>query len=236
MDINVRTAFDQLASDYEHHADTKNAYNIYYERPAMLNLFPANIKNQKVLDAGCAAGWYTAELLKLGAEVTATDISTDMVAAAKRRVGNKARVLNLDLSKELPFQNHSFDLIISSLVMHYIQDWDRPFSEFQRILKPGGILLFSTHHPFMDINLSKEKKYFSTELINDQWERQGKLIDVPFYRRPLNEILNKTLQYFTIESIVEPQPTVEFKSLKPDGYERLMNNPNFLIVKARRGN
>jgi len=230
----VREAYDKLASDYEHNVDTKNAFNIFYERPAMLNILPSNMKNLKVLDAGCAAGWYTDKLLNLGAEVTATDISSEMVAATKRRVGNKASVLNLDLEKELPFQNDFFDLIISSLVVHYIQDWNRLFSEFQRVLKPGGILQFSTHHPFMDIKLSKDKEYFCTELIIDQWERQGKLIDVPFYRRPLNEILNKILQYFSIENIIEPQPTIEFKSLDLVRYERLMKNPHFLIIKAKR--
>ncbi|WP_305855745.1 class I SAM-dependent methyltransferase, partial [Klebsiella pneumoniae] len=69
----------------------------------------ADLTNMKVFDAGCAAGWYTAKLLELGAEVTATDISKEMVAATQRRVGNRAKVLNLDLEKELPFENESFD-------------------------------------------------------------------------------------------------------------------------------
>lgn len=232
MKISVKAAYDQLASDYEHNVDTKNPWNAYYERPAMVNLLPVNLTNKKVLDAGCAAGWYTEKLLELGAEVTATDISGEMVQATQRRVGNKAEVLNLNLEKELPFQNDSFEFIISSLVIHYINDWSNTFCEFQRILKPGGIFLFSVHHPQMDIKLSPKKQYFSRELIVDQWHREGKIIDVPFYRRPLHEIINKTLEYFSIEGIVEPQPTSEFKLLDPDGYKRLMSQPNFLIIKA----
>ncbi|WP_394184767.1 class I SAM-dependent methyltransferase [Metabacillus halosaccharovorans] len=232
MEISVKAAYDQLASDYEYNVDTKNAFNAYYERPAMVNLLPADLTNMKVFDAGCAAGWYTAKLLELGAEVTATDISKEMVAATQRRVGNRAKVLNLDLEKELPFENESFDYVISSLVIHYIKDWDKTFCEFQRMMKPGGILQFSIHHPFMDIKFSTNQEYFSKELIVDQWERKGKLIDVPFYRRPLNEIINKTLDYFSIEGIVEPKPTLEFKSLNPESYERLIKQPNFLIIKA----
>lgn len=234
MEISVKAAYDQLASDYEHNVDTKNPWNSHYERPAMVKLFPSDLTTIKVLDAGCAAGWYTEKLLELGAEVTATDISEEMVAATQRRVGNKVEVLNINLEKELPFQNESFEFIISSLVIHYIKDWDRTFSEYQRILKPGGIFLFSIHHPLMDIKFSKNNEYFSKELIVDQWERQGKIIDVPFYRRPLNEIINKTLEFFAIERIVEPQPTIEFKTLNPEGYQRLMSQPNFLIIKAMK--
>lgn len=80
MKESIIAAYDELACDYEYNVDTKNAYNIHYERPAMIKLLPANLKNIKVLDAGCAACWYTEKLVKLGAEVIATDISTEMVA------------------------------------------------------------------------------------------------------------------------------------------------------------
>jgi SAM-dependent methyltransferase len=228
----VKEAYNQLAKDYEHNVDTKNVYNIDYERPAMIKLFPSNLKNMKVLDAGCAAGWYTLQLVNLGAKVIASDISPEMVAATKRRIGENAEVMCLDLEKKLPFEDESFDFIVSSLVLHYVEDWSKTFSEFRRILKPEGRLLFSVHHPFMDIKLSVNDNYFSTELIVDKWKRQGKLIEVPFYRRPLHLILNETLEYFSIEKVIEPQPTKEFKIKEPEKYERLMKNPHFIIVKA----
>lgn len=143
-------------------------------------------------------------------------------------------MLNLDLESELPFTKESFDLIISSLVIYYINDWSKTFSEFQRILKPGGKLLFSIHHSFMDFKLSKNKRYFSTELIIDQCEREGRSIEVPFYRRSLSEVLNKTLEYFSIDCIIEPQPTIKFKLLDPLKYERLMSKPHFLIMKGSK--
>ncbi|WP_456278895.1 class I SAM-dependent methyltransferase [Bacillus sp. AK128] len=236
MNNRVKDAYNQLARDYEHNVDTKNVYNIDYERPAMMKLIPAEIKDLKVFDAGCAAGWYTLQLIKLGAKVIASDISPEMVAATKRRIGEDAEVFCLDIEHRLPFEDESFDLIVSSLVLHYVKDWSKTFNEFQRILKPGGKLLFSVHHPFMDIKLSENDDYFSTELIIDKWKRQGELIEVPFYRRPLNIILNETLKYFSIEKVVEPQPTKEFKIKEPEKYERLMKNPHFIIVKAMKSN
>lgn len=52
----IRNAYKELSRDYEHNVDTQSAYNCYYERPAMIKLLPDDLKNKKILDAGCAAG------------------------------------------------------------------------------------------------------------------------------------------------------------------------------------
>lgn len=234
MNNRIKQTYNQLANDYEHVVDTNNVYNMAYERPAMMKLLPEDMTSMKILDAGCAAGWYTLQLVNRGGEVTAADISPKMVAATKRRIDEKANILCLDLAEKLPFEDESFDLIISSLVLHYIEDWNKTFSELSRILKSNGHFLFSIHHPFMDVKLSQNKNYFTTELIVDQWKRAGKLIEVPFYRRPLHVIINETSTFFNIEKIVEPQPTQVFKLKKPNKYEFLMNNPHFLIIKGSK--
>lgn len=235
MKDQVKEIFNQLAGVYENNVDTTSLYNSEYERPAMINNLPKNMKAWKVLDAGCAAGWYTLELLKRGASVEALDISPEMVNATKRRVGSKAKVQCLDLEKVLPFENNSFDLILSSLTLHYLKDWDHTFKEFQRIVKPKGCFMFSVHHPFTDIGLLEEPNYFETELIVDTWIKEGKEYCVPFYRRSLQELLNTTLKYFYIEEVIEPQPTDNFKIQSPEAYERLMKSPQFLIIKASHG-
>ena len=58
--------------------------------------------------------------------------------------------------------------------------------------------------------------------------------DVPFYRRPLQTILNDTLSFFAIEKVIEPKPTLLFKEQAPQKYKKLLNRPNFLIIKARQ--
>lgn len=234
MNNRVKETYNQLANDYEYNVDTKSLFNMEYERPAMMKLLPTDLRAKKVLDAGCAAGWYTEQLVNLGAEVIATDISPRMVEATKRRVGENAKVLCLDLEEKLPFEDDTFDVVISSLVLHYIKDWSKPFSEFHRIMKPNGRLFFSVHHPLMDIKLSASGDYFSNELIIDHWKREGKLIEVPFYRRPLHEIVNETVAYFSLEKLIEPQPTIAFKEEESEKYEKLMKNAHFMLVEARK--
>ena len=107
--------------------------------------------------------------------------------------------------KSLPFEDDKFDLIISSLTLHYIEDWEKTFSEFSRVLKPGGTLLFSVDHPFMDFQHFKSEDYFQKELVTDRWKKPNLTIDVHVYRRPLQDIVMETTQFFNIDKIIEPQ-------------------------------
>lgn len=232
MKKEVTEVYNQLAAIYERSIDTKGLYNIAYERPAMLEELPVSLQNKQVLDAGCAAGWYTGQLINRGANVVAADISTQMVYATKRRVGEQADVVCLDLEEDLPFEDNTFDLIISSLALHYLRDWHETFKEFKRVLKQDGIFMFSVHPPFTDIALLEDFHYYSTELIIDRWNKEGKVFHVPFYRRPLQTILNDTLTYFAVEKVIEPKPTPLFKEQAPEKYEKLLNRPNFFIIRA----
>ncbi|MGG4342247.1 class I SAM-dependent methyltransferase [Paenibacillus lautus] len=241
MKEKVIEAYDKLAGDYERHVDSQSGHNAYYERPAMLKVLPADMEQMTVLDAGCAAGWYTEQFIIRGARVTAVDLSPAMVQACKRRVGNEATVFACDITEDLPFEDEAFDLIVSSLTLHYIEDWTPTFREFQRVLKPGGGLIFSVHHPFMDVKHFDRPDYFARELLTEVWNKQESgPVEVTFYRRPIQEIINVTSSRFRIEQIVEPQPSLAHRD-NPEAaewvakwFDRLMTNPHFLIVKANK--
>lgn len=232
----VKEAYAKLAIDYEKNVDHRNAFNAYYERPSMINLLPDEMEGLSALDAGCAAGWYTGQLLKSGAKVTAIDLTPEMIDATKRRVGNRATIFTHDLSKALPFENESFDWVVSSLTLHYLEDWKPTFREFHRVLKTGGRLLFSVHHPFMDYTVFERDDYFARELLHDVWSKPDSgEVEVTFYRRPLQEIINRTSDHFKIEKLIEPQPVPAFTSCgSVESYEQLMTTPHFLIVQAEK--
>ena len=234
MKDKVTDVYNQLAGYYANEADGKSLYNTEYERPAMMAQLPADLTGLTVLDAGCAAGWYSEQFLTAGAKVTAVDFSPEMVKAAKQRTKGKAEVLCLDLADDLPFEDQSFDLIVSSLTLHYLKDWGKTFQEFKRMLKPNGQLVFSVHHPMSDIELLPEAHYFDTELLTDHWTKSGKTYEVLFYRRPLSDILNSTLRCFSIGKVIEPEPTLRMKELAPESYARLMKKPQFIILKANK--
>lgn len=232
MTYSARDAFDKLAGAYEKNVDYDSPYNTDYERPAMMKMLPERLGGLNILDAGCSAGWYTKTFLEKGANVTAIDISHEMAEAAKRRVGGAASILCHDLNEPLPFDDHTFDMVVSSLTLHYCKDWMPIFKEFSRVLKPKGILLFSTHHPFMDFKNFDCKSYFEEVLLHDVWKKAGMTVEVSFYRKPMEKIITDTSCYFAIDALSEPRGTENFKRNHPTNYEYVMTNPHFLIVKA----
>lgn len=129
-------SYEEMAEYYFRDIDNK-PYNAHYERPATLSLLP-EVEGKSVVDAGCAAGWYTEQLLRMGAKVTAVDFSSRMIEMTRRRVGGRARLIQADLNEPLEFlEDGSQDVILSSLALHYLKDWTPVMSEFRRTLKPG---------------------------------------------------------------------------------------------------
>lgn len=228
-------SYEQMAEYYFSYVD-KKPYNAYYERPATLSLLP-DAAGKKVLDAGCAAGWYTEWLLEQGAaEVTAVDFSPAMIERTRRRVGDRARLVQGDLNEPLYFmENASADLVVSSLALHYLKDWKPVMSEFHRVLGADGTLVFSVHHPFMDFTVFNKENYFLTELLDDEWDVGTGKVQVQFYRRPLSSIITSVLEAgFTLEALLEPMPTEDFRQALPESYEKLTRRPQFLFIRASK--
>ena len=230
MTEHTGASYEGQARAYAERVDSQ-PWNIYYERPGVISLLPA-LTNAKVLDAGCGSGWYCEYLLSHGATVTAFDFNADFVELTNARVGRRTRVLQADLAAPLHFAaDGEFDLVICPLVMHYLKDWRPTLREFHRVLKPNGVLVFSTHHPSMNWQYYKLKNYFAHELIEDKWFC-GK---VRFYHRPLTTISDDLFAAgFVIERLLEPQPTEDFRRVNPKEHDRLTRNPQFLFIRASK--
>jgi SAM-dependent methyltransferase len=203
----------------------------------MLGMLP-DVDGLRILDAGCGSGWYAEQLLKRGASVDGVDASAGMIEFARHRLLDDAHEhksrLTLrvaDLATELPFEDHVFDGIVSPLVLHYLHDWRPALEQMRRVLKPNGWLLLSTHHPAADAARVQTSNYLATEYVVEEWDWVGM---VEFFRRPLAEIVQSlTDSGFVIEQLVEPIPTDEFRAAKPEAYNRILSQPEFMIIKAR---
>jgi len=233
MAVPETTDYDTIAEDYSAKIDER-PWNALYERPTTLALLPT-VNNTDVLDAGCGHGWYADWLVHHGARVVAVDRSAAMVALAQKRLADRARVIQGDVSNlRSVFADETFDLVLSSLVLHYQVDLSSVFAEFARLLRPSGKLVFSTHHPVHDQASILDPGYLNAELIEEEWGWLGK--KMRYYRRPLRDLIEPLADAgFLIERLCEPTPSEEFKLRDPKGYDRLCRLPAFIFVRARKG-
>ena len=98
----------------------------------------------EVLELGSGSGAMAGALLERYPTIrlTATDVDPAMRAAASQRLarhGDRAQVRNADATN-LPFDDASFDAVVSFIMLHHVIDWEQALSEIARVLRPGGAL------------------------------------------------------------------------------------------------
>jgi len=220
--------YDQFADAY---ADG-GPFNELYERPAILELF-GNVQGLNILDAGCGSGVLTERLIADGATLAGIDASKAMLKRARDRLGPNLDLRVHDLHNPLTWvPDHSLDVVVASLVMHYLEDWAPTLAEFHRVLRSTGRFVFSTHHPFADYMTYNRPDYFAVEEIADQWRTTGDYFGVRFWRRPLSAIVDALLQAsFAIHRLAEPRPS-SLTALTHELQTQLTTQPCFLFVVA----
>jgi len=210
---------------------TGNVCNAAYERPA-LRAALGDVEELAVLDAGCAAGENAAWLVEHGAHVVALDASAAMIDLARARLGAAAQLVRADLEQRLPFGDRSFDLVVSSLTLHYVRDWAPVLREFARVLRRPGWLVLTTHHPLLTADQVDD--YFGVTLVREQWTDFGaQPVPVQFYHRPLQRITDDLHGAgFRIRRLEEIRPTADAAARNPQLAARLRTRPGFLLVDA----
>jgi malonyl-CoA O-methyltransferase len=139
-------AFSQAARHYDEHAVLQREIGTrLVERLDYIRHEP-----KVIVDAGCGTGHFTHLLAKRfrRATVTGFDLAEGMIEAARkrRRWWSKTRFEVADMT-HLPLPDNSVDFLFSNLALQWVDDLDGCFREWQRVLKPRGLLLFSTFGP-----------------------------------------------------------------------------------------
>jgi SAM-dependent methyltransferase len=220
--------FDGFAGDYERHA-ADSAYNAFYDRPAVLDLL-GEVAGLRILDAGCGPGLYAEELAAHGAEVVGFDASPEMVRLAKLRLGERFDVRVHDLELPLSWiEDEAFDAALMALVIHHIDERVAALREVWRVLRPGGRLVVSTHHPTQDwIRLGGS--YFQQEPIEEDWH-EGQW-HVRYWRLPLQQTCHEFAEAgFLIEQLVEPRPHPDMLDRYPEEHAKLTREPGFIAFR-----
>lgn len=211
--------YDSFAESYAAQNET-SLVNAWIERPAMLSL-AGDVAGRRILDAGCGAGPLSAALRDRGALVTGLDSSAGMLELARRRLGAEADLHVGDLSDPLPFADGAFDDAVASLVLHYLEDWGPTLTEMRRVLRPGGRLIASVQHPFVDYMVQDPRPdYFATTDYSDEWSYLvGRPAPMRFWRRSLQAMTGAfTAAGFRLAVLSEPTVDPAARELFPDEF------------------
>lgn len=142
----ARRSFEQAARGY----DGAAALQQEVAERLLQRLQLMTLKPQRILDLGCGTGQCIPGLMARykGAEIVGLDIALPMLRQARKRGRwlRKPRCVCAD-AERLPFADASFDLVISNLMMQWCVDLEALFADLQRILKPGGLLMFTSFGP-----------------------------------------------------------------------------------------
>ncbi|APU17137.1 GrpB family protein [Actinoalloteichus fjordicus] len=222
--------YDEFSAAYAEHSGV-NPFQVYYDRPAILGL-AGEVAGLRVLDVGSAAGLLAAELADRGARVTGIDRSQGMVDIARARFGDRIDFHRADVARPLDFlADDSVDLVTASLVLHYLRDWGPTLAEFRRVLRPGGTVVASVHHP-EDWHWFEGTRYFETELLTDEWNLAGHRHRVQFYRRPLSATFTALREAgFVVDRLEEPAPLPACEAADPGAWTMLTGGPRFLYLR-----
>ena len=142
----VRRSFDAAAGRYDQHARLQRMVR----EDMLARLDWVKVDPAVVVDMGCGTGAATRALRKRypRARVLGLDISTGMLAMAKAGQPwlRRPHLVCADMER-LPLKDASVDLLFSSLTLQWSNNPERVFAEVRRVLKPGGVFMFSTLGP-----------------------------------------------------------------------------------------
>lgn len=217
--------------------------NTLFEIPELFAMLP-DLSGKTILDMGCGFGEHCIKFVEAGAEaVVGIDISEKMLEIAEAENRHPSiSYINMPI-EEISKLHRKFDVVISSLALHYVENYEAVVSDVYQLLNDRGVFLFSQEHPLTTCFSSgdrwtKDEKGKKLYLNLMDYGREGEretswfVEGVRKYHRTFSTIMNVLVQEgFSIESVAEPLPTVEILEKYP-WYADLFHKPDFLLVKA----
>ena len=141
--IDQKKRYDAEAVQHSKHNNDKYT-QMYRDEFIRAPLFKENLKGMYVLDAMCASGTETGYLIKRGADVVGIDVSQKNTEEYKKRWG---KLCYLDSIHKTKFSDNTFDAVyICGGLHHVLPLLNETILEIYRILKPGGINVYTVRH------------------------------------------------------------------------------------------
>lgn len=136
------------------------------EKQAIIELLQPLIPGN-MLEVGCGTGHWTELFSEMGFQITATDVSTAMMAQAKNKLLQNVKIMEADVC-QLPFPDNHFDQVTTVTALEFCGDIPLAFSEIKRVLKPSGWLIIGSLNADSMLGKTKDSDpvFMHAELMN----------------------------------------------------------------------
>lgn len=209
---------------------------------ALRGLLP-DMTDKRMLDLGCGYGWHCKYAVEHGAaSVIGIDLSEKMIQKA-REINADSRInYRVMAVEDFDYTSQRFDVVLSSLTIHYINSFDSICKDVSRCLNSGGEFIFSVEHPIFTAH-GAQKWHENSDGVAEHWPvdnyfseglRSTNFLgeEVHKYHRTLTTYIGELLSNgFEITDLIEPQP--EAKMLDTiEGMRDELRRPMMLIIAA----
>jgi 2-polyprenyl-3-methyl-5-hydroxy-6-metoxy-1,4-benzoquinol methylase len=222
-----------------------SGWNRAAEHADFLALLP-HLEGRRCLDLGCGAGQLSLYLATNGArEITGVDLSERMLALARATAADPRITYQRATLEDVDFPPASFDLVVSSLAFHYVEDYGHLVHRIARWLAASGVLVFSTEHPIFTARLPDAgwlveaagrrehwaiNNYADEGVREEHWFIHGVRKVHRTFATLINEVIDAGL---VVERVVEPVPTEAWLRDHSDATDE-RRRPMFLLMRASK--
>lgn len=203
-----------------------------------------DFKDKRVLDLGCGFGWHCRFAAEQGAKsVLGIDLSEKMLQEAREKTTSSLIKYTRMSIEDVDYPKDSFDVIISSLVFHYIKSFEDICKRVSSCLVSGGDFVFSVEHPIFTAQGSQEWYYdangeplhWPVDYYFEEGVRKAVFLgeEVTKYHKTLTTYINTLIKHnFEIIKLVEPKPA-DYLMDEP-GMNNELRRPMMLLISARK--
>jgi len=217
-----------------------------YEWPAFQRLLPPSLVDCRILDLGCGLGYFAREARFRGARsVVGVDISERMLADARSRSDDAGISYVRSSLEAFEPEADGFDLVVSMLALHYMDDYAGVLRRVARCLVPGGRFAFSVEHPIYTANGTSDwhhgpdgtQEHWPVDHYRDEGERRTRwFVDgVIKYHRTIETYVNMLLDAgLRLSRLEEPEAESRPLLAKRPELKDERRRPPFLLIAADR--
>ncbi|SCZ13951.1 Methyltransferase domain-containing protein [Paenibacillus polysaccharolyticus] len=204
-----------------------------------------DLKDKRVLDLGCGFGWHCRYAREQQAStVIGVDLSENMLRRARELTNDLQIEYRQTAIEDIHFDQNQFDVVISSLVLHYIKHLHDVYRKINQCLVTGGTFILSVEHPIFTARAEQdwhydaqgEKLHWPVDHYHEQGQRIANFLDhdVVKYHRTMATHLNELIGAgFIIQQVAESKPSLEMMEQVP-GMSDENRRPMFLMIVAMK--